>query len=86
MKLKIFENIIIHKLKSITAQELLKYANQFQVKLSKNQAEQIAQYLRGNNLNIFQDSERAQVIKDIAKIAGPETAREINRLFLSFAK
>ncbi len=86
MKLQIFENIINHKLKSITAQELLKYANQFQLKLSKNQAEKIAQYLRGNTLNIFQDSERAQIIKDIAKIAGPETAKEINKLFLSFAK
>lgn len=86
MKLQIFENIINHKLKSITAQELLKYATQFQIKLSKNQAEKIAQYLRGNTLNIFQDSERAQIIKDIAKIAGPETAREINKLFLSFAK
>lgn len=73
-------------MKSITADELLRYADQFQIKLSKNQAEKIAQYLRGSSLNIFQDGERAQVIKDIAKIAGPETAKEINKLFISFTK
>jgi hypothetical protein len=86
MVVKIFENIINYKLKSITRDELLKYANQFNINLSKSQAENIAQYLRTTNLNIFQDNERAQVIKDIARIAGPETAREINRLFISFTK
>lgn len=84
--MKIFENIINYKLKSITAEELLKYANQFQLKLTKSQAEKIAKYLRGSNLNIFQDAQRAQVIKDIAKIAGPETAIEINKLFITFTR
>ncbi|AGK54943.1 MAG: hypothetical protein K0S25_1315 [Bacillus sp. (in: firmicutes)] len=86
MEVKIFENIINYKLKSITAEELLKYANQFQLKLSKSQAEKIAKYLRGSSLNIFQDAQRAQVIKDIAKIAGPETAIEINKLFITFTR
>lgn len=86
MQVKIFENIINYKLKTITRDELLKYANQFNVNLSKKQAELIAQYLRGTTLNIFNDTERAQVIKEIAKIAGPETAKEINKLFITFTK
>ncbi|NMD71872.1 DUF2624 domain-containing protein [Bacillus sp. DNRA2] len=86
MQVKIFENIINYKLKTITRDELLKYANQFNVNLSKNQAELIAQYLRSTTLNIFNDTERAQVIKEIAKIAGPETAKEINKLFITFTK
>ncbi|WP_147532379.1 DUF2624 domain-containing protein [Bacillus marasmi] len=86
MQVKIFENIINYKLKTITRDELLKYANQFNINLSKAQSETIARYLRGTTLNIFNDSERAQVIKEIAKIAGPETAREINKLFVTFTK
>lgn len=86
MQVKIFENIINYKLKTITRDELLKYAYQFNINLSKKQAELIAQYLRGTNLNIFNDTERAQVIKEIAKIAGPETAKEINKLFITFTK
>ncbi len=84
--MSIFENIINYKIKSMTAEELLKYADGFKIKLSKNQAEKIAQYLRTTKLNIFQDGERAQVIKEIAKIAGPDTAKEINRLFITFTK
>jgi hypothetical protein len=84
--MKIFESIINHKIKSITKDELLKYADGFKIKLSKNQAGKIAEYLKGTNLNIFNDNERAQMIKDIAKIAGPETAKEINRLFITFTR
>lgn len=86
MDVSIFENIINYKIKSMTTEELLKYADGFKIKLSQNQAEKIAQYLRTTKLNVFQDSERAQVIKEIAKIAGPDTAKEINRLIITFTK
>lgn len=85
-KVKIFENIINYKLKTITRDELLKYANQFNMKLSKTEADNIAQYLRSSSLNMFKDNERAQMIKDIARIASPDTAREINKLFITFMK
>lgn len=84
--MKIFENIINHKISNITAAELLKYGEQFQIKISKQQAAKIAEYLRGKQVNIFNDSERMKLIKEIAKIAGPETAREVNRLFIQFTK
>ncbi|GLB58223.1 DUF2624 domain-containing protein [Cytobacillus sp. NCCP-133] len=84
--MKIFENIINHKLSNITADELLKYGEQFNINITKPQALKIADYLRGKQINIFNDRERTKVIKEIAKIAGPETAREVNRLFLQFTK
>jgi hypothetical protein len=86
MCVKIFENIINYKLKTITGEELLKYANQFRIQLSKDDAQKIAQYLRSTKLNIFHDAERAQIIKDIAKISSPQTAREINQIFITFMK
>lgn len=84
--MKIFENIVNHKISTITADELIKYANQFQININKNQASKIAKYLRGKQVNIFNDTERRALIKEIAKVAGPETAREVNQLFIKFSQ
>jgi len=84
--MKIFENIINHKMNTITTEELLKYADQYQITLSSQHASKIASYLRGKKINIFDDGERAKLMKEIAKIAGPSTAKEVNRLFVSFTK
>jgi ribosomal protein L12E/L44/L45/RPP1/RPP2 len=83
---KIFENIINHKINTITAEELLKYANQFNIAVTRAQAKKIAEYLRGKNINIFDDGQRAHLIREIAKAAGPQTAREVNKLFMELAK
>jgi uncharacterized HAD superfamily protein len=84
--MKIYESIINHKMNTITTEELLKYANQYQISLSKQHAAQIAEILRGKKINIFHDQERAHLMKEIAKIAGINTAKEVNRLFVSFTK
>ncbi len=86
MMVAIFQNIINHKINTITGNELLKYADQFNIKVNRQQANLIAGYLRGRNVNIFDDRQRASLIKEIAKIAGPETAREVNKLFIQFTK
>ena len=86
MMVKIFENIINHKINTITAEELISYANQFNIAINQQQSSKIAVYLRGKNVNIFDTSQRAQLVKQIAKIAGPETAREVNKLFVQFTK
>ncbi len=86
MSVKIFENVINHKINTITGDELFKYAEQFNINVNRQQAYKVAQYLRGKNVNIFDDLERAALIKQIAKIAGPETAREVNKLFVQFTK
>jgi hypothetical protein len=82
----IFQSIINHKINTITADELLKYANQFNISVTRQQAVKIAEYLRGKNVNIFDDSQRTQLVKEIAKAAGPATAREVNKLFIQLTK
>ncbi|GHH97019.1 DUF2624 domain-containing protein [Neobacillus kokaensis] len=84
--MKIFESIINHKINTITADELLKYAKQFNIIVNKSQAKKIAEYLRGKNINIFNDQERSKLIREIAKSAGPQTAREVNKLFMELVK
>ena len=84
--MKIFENIINHKIGTITGEELLKYGKQFQITITKQQANKIAEYLRGKQVNIFNDEERSKIVKEIARIAGPDTARAVNKLFIQFTK
>jgi hypothetical protein len=84
--MKIFENIINHKINTITGEELMKYASQFQITITAGQAEKIAQYLRTQKVNIFDPRERSTLVKEIAKIAGPGTAKEVNKLFIQFTK
>jgi hypothetical protein len=86
MSVKIFESVINHKINTITGDELFNYAEQFNIRVNRQQAYKIAQYLRGKNVNIFDDRERAVLIKEIAKTAGPEAAREVNKLFVQFTK
>jgi hypothetical protein len=86
MRVKIYESIINHKINTITAEELVKYATQFNITVSHGQAIKISEYLRGKNINIFDTTQRAQLVKQIAKAAGPDTAREVNKLLIEFTK
>lgn len=84
--MSIFQNIINHKLNTMTADELLQYANQYQISLSRKEATQIADYVKGKKVNIFNDGERSQLIRELAKITNIHTAKEVNRLLSSFTK
>ncbi|MGP7819069.1 DUF2624 domain-containing protein [Niallia sp. 01092] len=84
--MKIFENIINHKISNITSTELLKYSKQFKVAISDDEAVKLAKYLNGKKINIFNPAERADLIREISKITSPTTAKEVNQLFTLFAK
>lgn len=84
--MSIFHSIVNHKVNTITAEELLKYAKQFNVSISQQQAKQIADYLRGRNINIFNEIERANAIKEISKLAGAQTAYSIQQIITKFTK
>lgn len=84
--MRIFENIINHKINTITGSELLKYARQFQLSISKEQAEKAASILRGRNINIFDKRERSKILKEMEKIVGAQTTKEVERLLVKFTK
>ena len=46
----------------------------------------IANYIKGKKVNIFNDGERSQLIRELAKITNIHTAKEVNRLLSSFTK
>lgn len=85
-EMKFLENIINMKINGITGKELVKYGKQFNIDVSLDQAELIAKYLRGKNIDIFNDNDRTKVIKEIAKVCGPQTAKKVNQLFIMLTK
>lgn len=84
--MKLFQNIINQKMNTITTDELLKFASQYHISVNRPQADKISKYLHGKQMNIFDAVQRTAVIKEIAKIAGPQTAQEVNKLFIQLTK
>ncbi|RDI43982.1 DUF2624 domain-containing protein [Falsibacillus pallidus] len=82
--MKLLQNVVNHKINTVTPEELLKYAKQYNVQINQNQAEKIANHIRGKNINIFDDAQRSKLVRDVAKIAGPSVAKELNALFIQF--
>lgn len=84
--MSIFQSIVNHKINTITTEELLKYAKQFGVAISVNEAKKIASYLRGRQVDIFKPSERSKLLKDIEKFTSPATAKAVSQLVTQFTK
>lgn len=84
--MKFLENIINMKINGITGKELVKYGKQFNINVTLDQANTIAQFLRGKNIDIFNDDDRTKVIKEISSVCGPQTAKKVNQLFIMLTK
>ncbi|MEJ9210025.1 DUF2624 domain-containing protein [Bacillus smithii] len=82
--MKFIQTMINHKISTMTGTELYKWGKQFKISITKEQAEAIAAHLRGKKIDLFDDKQRTQLIKEIAKIIGPKKAKEINELFILF--
>lgn len=78
------ENFINYKIGTITSEQLFKYAQQFNFDVTEQQADRVAKYLRSERVNIFNDSDRTELVKKIAVEVDPQTARKLNQLFLQF--
>lgn len=74
------------KLNGITAEELMKYGKEYNIAITVKQCQQVATLMKGQNINIYNDTERLQLIKKIAKVTSPETARQVNALLLNLVK
>ncbi|MGM0828377.1 MAG: DUF2624 domain-containing protein [Bacillota bacterium] len=84
--MKLLQNVINHKINNITNEELLKYANQYNISLTSQQATSIVASVKGKNINIFDDSKRSKLVKELARLIGPAKAKEINQLFLQLIR
>ncbi|MGG3033624.1 DUF2624 domain-containing protein [Bacillus stercoris] len=80
----LFQRIILQRLNQATADDLLKYSKQYGISLTRSQAVEVANLLNGKNVNIFNESERMRLLKQVETITSKETARTVNELFKQF--
>ncbi|MCC5801545.1 DUF2624 domain-containing protein [Rossellomorea vietnamensis] len=84
--MKLLQNVINHKINHITNDELLKHAKQYNISLTPEQTKAIVASVKGKNINIFDDTQRSKLVKNLARIIGPAKAKEINSLFLQLIR
>lgn len=87
--MNLYQQIVNQKIKTITVDELLSYSKQYDIPLTKPQAQKAIKYLKSKadvKVDIFDANERKKLLKEIAKVTSPEVARELNKLFIKFTK
>lgn len=84
--MNIYQQIINKKLHNISPEELMNYSAQNNISLTTDQAKKVSALLQSKKVNVFNTSERIQLMKEVAKITGHETAKKVNQLFMEFTK
>ncbi|WP_158555862.1 DUF2624 domain-containing protein [Peribacillus glennii] len=79
--MKLFEMMINHKVNTITPDELLRLAKQYNVNLTVGDAKTVAGIVAGKNINVFNKAERMKALKQIEMKTGLATANELEEIF-----
>ncbi|MDC2863383.1 DUF2624 domain-containing protein [Bacillus sp. BP-3] len=84
--MNLIQQFVNKKLNNMTSKELLKYSAEYGVSITNEQADKIVTLIQGKQINIYDDQERLQLLKQIAKVTSPATAQQINTLFQKLIK
>ncbi|MFD0048324.1 DUF2624 family protein [Actinomycetes bacterium NPDC127524] len=79
--MKLLEMMVNHKINNMNPDDLISIGRQYGVQLNQTQAKGITQLLAGKNINIFDLSQRQQVLQQISAITGTETSKKIESIF-----
>ncbi|MDL4841526.1 DUF2624 family protein [Aquibacillus rhizosphaerae] len=80
------QQMAVKKLKKISVDELLNYSKQYEIPLTKKQAQQITSYLGKTQLDPFEEKDRLQMFKKLAQLTDIKTAQKTQRLFSKLIK
>ncbi len=69
--MNLIKQIVNKKLNHISTKELLKYSKEYEVSITTAQADQIVLLMKGKNINIYDNNERLELLKQIAKVTYP---------------
>lgn len=78
------QQMINHKITHLTVPQLLSLASQYNVTLTQEEATKILHILRMQQIDIFNNNERKQLLLKIEKVVGRNRAQQINQIFQSF--
>lgn len=68
------KELVKNKLKQITSDELLHYANNYNFSITNKQAQQITQFLKNNKLDPFKKRDREQMFNQLEYITDKQTS------------
>lgn len=77
----LLKEIVKNRLRQLTTDELLHYANQYGFSITRKQADQIVHYMQTNNVDIFSKEAAEQAYQKIAEITDLQTANKLKALF-----
>ncbi|WP_036769231.1 DUF2624 domain-containing protein [Pontibacillus halophilus] len=80
------KQMVKQRLKKITANELIQYSKEYEVPLTKTQADAIVKYLKSTDLNPLDEKDRMKALKKLAQITDPKTAQQVNKIFNAIVK
>lgn len=80
------KQVIKQKLQTLTVEELLSYASNYNVSITPKQAEQIVSFLKTTDLNPLDEKDRMKAMKKLAQITDPKTAQKVNQIFQGIIK
>lgn len=84
--MKIFQQIVNHKINHLTVKELLKYSKEYKISLTDEQAQQLISIIKEKPVNIYDTSERHDLIKKIARVTNAHTAKKVQQLLQDLMK
>jgi hypothetical protein len=85
--MNVFQQLVNKKIKSVTEKDLMNYGKNYHLSLTNDQAKKVIALLKTKqNLNIFNEKERKQLLREIAKATNLTIARQLNKLFTTFTK
>jgi len=80
------KGIVIQKLKQISYEDLLFYGNEYGIQLEENEAKAMANYIKNNRIDPFNEKDRMKTFHELAQVANEETAIKTESLFNELIK
>jgi hypothetical protein len=83
---RMISQLVQQKFSQLNSDELIKYGKSYGFHLSKEQADQIVEYIHSHSLDPFNERDRLKLLKKIAKITDEKTAQKAHKLFKDMIK
>lgn len=80
----LMKQVINLKMNTLTPQELLRLGNKYQLTLSSQQAKKIVDIIKERKINVFNSSERGQLLQKITESTNSDIAQQIEYIFSNF--
>ncbi len=80
------QQMINHKLNTLSAEELIALASQYNIQLTNTQASQIVRILREEKIDVANVQQRERIIKKIEAVTNPQVAQTIQTMFQSIVR